>query len=93
MKAGQASRRGAAAQKRRTTMIATAGVLLVAVVIGTFTLIGQQHKVQATAAAIPSDASVASSLQVTLPSTSGADLQLAQMRGAPLVVYFYEGST
>jgi peroxiredoxin len=36
---------------------------------------------------------IAAAEQLALPSTTGADLRLTQLRGSKVVVYFYEGSS
>ncbi len=92
----QASKRvRRATRPRRATVIVAAGVLLVAVVVGAIALSGQRRG-QSGTTALSSSSSIRSGRsaeQLALPSTAGADLRLAQMRGAPLVVYFYEGAS
>ncbi len=85
---------GAGATPRRSAIIVGAGLLTVLILVGAAAFIGRHGSsstVRTTAgASTPSE--LASAEQFALPSTSGADLSLAQMRGSPIVVYFYEGA-
>ncbi len=78
--------------RRRTVIIATVGILFVAVLVAAVGFIGRQRTGPPETAAGSAGDAIASAAQFALPSTAGADLSLGQLRGSPVVVYFYEGA-
>jgi len=91
---GQESRHGTTTAPRRTAIIATAGILVVLILVGVAAFIGRQGSGQpgTTVGTSASSGELASAERLALPSTAGPEVSLAQMRGSPVVVYFYEGA-